>query len=98
MSAGGRAALLALGVALLLLGCALLATARQRSLAAGGLPVTLCAGIATEPAFAVGVAWSSPLASAIPPLMRAPRKACLSVPGAWLAPLTARPVGQWSVP
>ena len=92
LNAGGWVAVAMLAV------FALLATARQRSLAAGGLPVTLCAGVATEPTFAVGVAWASPLSSAIPPLMLSPRKGCLTVPGAWVSPFTDRHAGQWSVP
>lgn len=46
----------------------------------GGLPITLCAGIATQPRYQVGIVWVSPVSSYLPPVAASDYSVCIRVP------------------
>jgi hypothetical protein len=45
-----------------------------------GLQPTICVAIETSPRLRLGVVWTAPILSSLPPLMLAPAKACVEVP------------------
>ncbi|MBN1315778.1 MAG: hypothetical protein JXA42_09930 [Anaerolineales bacterium] len=83
----------------LCLSCLFLAVAIDRPIqipgSSTGLPITACAGIATQPRVQVGVAWVSVLSSYLPPIMTSRFSICFSVPiGQSIKSIS----GQWAFP
>jgi hypothetical protein len=73
----------ALALLITLLGCAAAAAAlqiHQRTVAASGMTQTICLALETSPRVRLGVVWTAPMLSYIPPLMLSPTKACIDMP------------------
>ncbi len=52
----------------------------QRAIAASGMTRTVCLALETTPRIRLGIVWTAPILSYVPPLMLAPIKACIELP------------------
>lgn len=75
-----RRTVLGLLLLLLLLSCVSALLLNQRAAAASGMPGTVCLALETNPRIRLGIVWTSPILSSIPPLMLAPMKICVDFP------------------
>jgi hypothetical protein len=65
------------------------------SAAHGGLPLTICAGVTTQPRYQVGVVWVSPISSYLPPMAASKYAVCFRVPTNWIP---TKPWDEWVFP
>jgi hypothetical protein len=64
----------------------------------GDMPVNVCAGLSTHPKWQVGISWTLPTMSYMPPLAVSPYAACIDIPSAWVSPFLSKLKSQYLFP
>jgi hypothetical protein len=64
----------------------------------GDMPVTVCAGLSNNPKWQIGVSWTLPIMSYMPPLAASPYAVCVNIPSGWVSPFLSRFKTQYMFP